>query len=181
MVSSIEYFNYNLCRWCISFLYCICCSGSSGRRNIWKRRIYFQCFHFMLYFLFYLKHIFVWSRQFYNIYWLIADFSKRFFFYNLLIGFLQLVHKNCNNDIDKDKLRNENEYNEVDDRCDIRNATIPNTINRCIAFRAQNIFHDAAPVVTSCYTKQRKKSHTKVDKISMVIHGTTGVIIVTFC
>jgi len=74
---------------------------------------------------------------------------------------LKMLHKNSNNDVDEDELRNENEYDEVDWSNERVDATVVDAVIRVVAVFAQCVLNQQQ--VKSSFSSQTYISVTLTD------------------
>ena len=81
--------------------------------------------------------------------------------------FLQMLHEDSNDDVDKHKLRHEHKDDKEDRRDDSRHAAVLDAVSGRVAVLTQRILHDTVPVVTGRHPKEGKESDSKVCKMGV--------------
>lgn len=95
--------------------------------------------------------------------------------------FLQVFHKNGHHDVDKNKLRHEDENDEKNGCDNSWHAAISDAVGVFVTFFPQSILHNTVPIVASGNAEQGKESHPEIWEMGVLPQPLAGKFVTAFC
>ena len=84
-----------------------------------------------------------------------------------------MLHQHGDDDVDQDKLRHEDEYDEEYGRDDAADAAVLHAISGVVAVVPEGVLHYAVPVVARRHPEQGEECHAEVAEVRVLAETLT--------